>query len=57
MREAEQLAYDESNLMALCIPCHNQMHKQLNSHSKKEVLKRKDNQAEISYSKLFGTTD
>ena len=57
MREAEQLAFDETNLMALCIPCHNQMHKQLNSHSKKEVLKRKDNQAEIAYNKLFGNTD
>jgi len=57
MREAEQLAFDESNLMALCISCHNQMHKQLNSHTKEEILKRKDNQAQMAYDQLFKNTD
>ncbi len=57
MGEAEQLAFDENNLMALCIPCHNQMHKQLNSHTAKEILKRKDNQVQMAYDQLFKNTD
>ena len=53
LEEAEQLAFDENNLMSLCIPCHNQMHKQLNSHKKEEILNRKDNRAQMAFDKLF----
>ena len=57
MEEARQLAFDETNLMALCTPCHSQMHKQLNSHTREEILKRKDNRAQMAFEELFNHSD
>lgn len=34
LQEMEQLCYDPSNLMALCIPCHVKVHKDASSHTK-----------------------
>ena len=34
LMEMEQLCFDANNLQALCIPCHQRIHRELRSHSK-----------------------
>lgn len=40
--EMEALCFNPSNLQALCIPCHVQVHKEMGKNKKKNVLERKD---------------
>ena len=40
--EMEQLCFDQSNLEALCIPCHIKTHQELRSHSKEAHKQRED---------------
>lgn len=39
--EMERLAYDVSNLEALCIPCHIKTHQEMRSHTKEKVKENK----------------
>ena len=41
LQEMEQLCYDPSNLMALCIPCHVKVHKEMGKNKKENVIERK----------------
>lgn len=40
-QEMERLAYDVSNLEALCIPCHIKTHQEMRSHTKEKVKENK----------------
>lgn len=41
LQEMEQLAFDPSNLKALCIPCHVKTHKDMGKNKKENVIERK----------------
>lgn len=55
-RRMEELAYDRSNLVALCQPCHKARHRELRSGSKEEKQKRDRKRVEDFASRWYGET-
>lgn len=55
-RRMEELAYDRSNLVALCQPCHKARHRELRSASKEEKQKRDKETVENFASRWYGET-
>lgn len=53
----EQLAYDPSNLRALCHRCHRETHQLMNKGSKEERKKRTHEDVEQFHRMLFGDTE
>lgn len=51
--EMEQLAYSVSNLQALCIDCHVQIHKEAGQKTSKKLLERKEQRAKRAIDQLF----
>ncbi|MCC8071933.1 MAG: HNH endonuclease, partial [Bacteroidales bacterium] len=52
--EAERLAYDPANLMALCTECHHEAHRLLDSNSRESRKKRKKMECREAIRKFFG---
>ncbi len=53
----EQLAYDPSNLSALCHNCHQEAHRLMNKGSKEERKKRTQEDVERFHRLMFGDDD
>ena len=41
LKEMEELCFSPANLMALCIPCHVKVHKEMGKNKKKNIIERK----------------
>ena len=52
--EMAALAYNPSNLMALCITCHTAIHKEAGQKTSAKLLERKVERAHRAYAALFG---
>ncbi len=55
--QAVALAFDKDNLVSLCISCHNQVHKDLGSHTAATIKQRKERQIEAALDLLFGPSE
>lgn len=52
--EMAALAYNPTNLMALCLDCHLAIHKEMGQKTAKKLLERKEQRAERAIDLLFG---